>query len=107
MCGPYGFIPDAYYAALTDPATLGDPARTMKAVRTARATEMSVGEERTFDLWRTGPPSWLREDIARRWLEDSGFILRLRVDCRRGEWEPWTFLCKIDTESQLSTIEIP
>lgn len=90
--GPRRFIPG------TGPGA--DPVRGIPgADQTGRATPtggMPVGEELPFFLEPTRPPAWSQQP-QENWLKERGTVVRLRLDCRRDGWEPWTLTAEIDT----------
>jgi hypothetical protein len=69
---------------------------------------MQVGEELSFTLYRTSPPSWsLLESQPGAWQLLAGTLLRLRLEAHREGWEPWTLDREVNSEGEQVTIEVP
>jgi hypothetical protein len=89
--GPYRFIPH------TGPGA--DPVRGIPGAdgtgRTTPTRGMPVGEELPFFLEPTRPPSWSSQPQENR-QKERGTVVRLRLDCRRDGWEPWTLTPELD-----------
>jgi hypothetical protein len=74
--------------------------------RVASKEGMAVGDERRFNLVPTSPPSWAPAE-PEAWQIRVGTLLRLRLEARRDEWEPWTLACEVDSAAEPTTVEIP
>jgi hypothetical protein len=82
--GSYAFIPGTGPNADT---THGIPG----ADPTGRITPtegMPVGEQPTFFLDPTHPPTWSHQQPD-QWRKEQGSVIRLELECHRDGWEPW------------------
>ncbi len=100
--GPYQFIPGTGPGA---DSTRGIPGADPTG-RTTPTGGMPVGEELPFFLDRTRPPSWSQQP-QEFWQQERGNVLRLRLECHREGWDPWTLTCEIATAGDLNTVEVP
>jgi type II secretory pathway pseudopilin PulG len=100
--GPYRFRPH------TGPNA--DPVRKIPgADPTGRVTStdgMPVGEELEFLLEPTSPPPW-SDQQPEAWQQQQGTAVRLRLDCQRDEWDPWTLTPEIDTARGRNRVDVP
>jgi hypothetical protein len=77
------------------------------AGRTNPTGGMPVGEELPFQLEPTFPPPWSQQPME-NWQHERGTVVRLRLECQREGWEPWTLTCEIDTAGEgAKTVEVP
>jgi hypothetical protein len=90
--GPYRFTPGT-----------GPGANSLRGIPGADATGrttptcgMPVGEELTFHLEPTFPPSWSQQPIE-NWRKERGRTVRLRLECHREGWESWILACEVET----------
>jgi hypothetical protein len=101
--GPYRFIPGTGPGADSIRGIPGaDPTG-----RTTPTGGLPVGEELPFFLEPTFPPPWSQQPQD-NWLKERGPVVRLRLECHRDGWDPWTLTCEIDTSGDgPGTVEIP
>ena len=68
---------------------------------------MPVGEELTFLLEPTQPPPWSQR-TTEDWQRERGTVVRLRLECHRDGWDPWTLTCAVDVSRGYSdAVEVP
>jgi hypothetical protein len=98
--GPYRFISDSELES--DPARIAG-----RTGGTKMAGGKRVNEEWAFFLEPTRAPSWAQPESP-KWQKLEK-IVRLRLECWRGEWDPWLFHDRIDADdlNRPRTIEIP
>lgn len=101
--GPYRFVPGVGpepTVAFSGPGKVAD-----EAGRTMPTSGVSVGEKLRFFLEPTDPPVWLEPDMP--WQVECGTVLRLRLECHRRGWEPWTLVCEMETVNGPGIVEVP
>lgn len=100
--GPYRFTPGTGPGANMARGIPGaDPTG-----RTTPTGGIPVGEELTFLLEPTRPPSWSQQPID-NWRQERGTVVRLQLECSREGWEPWTLPCEINMGPGWDTVEVP
>jgi hypothetical protein len=99
--GPYRFVPGTGPGA---DSVRGIPGADATG-RTTPTRGLPVGEELPFFLEPTWPPPWSRQPQP-DWLREYGTLLRLRLECRREGWDPWTLTCEIDTAGNPNITEV-
>jgi hypothetical protein len=100
--GRYRFIPGTGPGAGSVTGITGaDPAG-----RTTVTAGLPVGEELPFDLEPTNPPRWSGWNRS-GWQQAVGPMLRLRLECHRDGWEPWSLPCEMKIEDGGAWTEVP
>jgi hypothetical protein len=101
--GPYRFVPGTGPGANSIRGIPGaDPTG-----RTTPTGGMPVGEELSFQLEPTDSPSWSQQPPG-DWRRGRSTVVRLRLECRRDGWKPWTLSCEIDTAGDgLKAVQVP
>lgn len=74
--------------------------------RTTPTAGLPVGEQLPFFLEPNRPPTW-SQWTAESWEQAVGSKLRLQLDSRRSDWEPWSLPCEIQVKDGVGQVALP
>jgi len=99
--GPLRFVPGTGPGVGTRPGCVGAD----QAGRTTMSLGMPVGEAHIYALEPTLPPahaSWTRD----QWFAQVVPTLRLRIEGRKQDWDPWVAVGELETSGEGTTVEL-